>query len=1411
MAIESLKEIAHEFCPFCGNQGGFTISENAVLLREARCEHCGASLRNSDVAREILKQFGNEKTTILANLAQENPSLKILNTCSSGHIHEALKMHPGYIASEHYRDIPSGEKKGDVICVDLCDIPFEDSSFDLIITEDVFEHIDGYEKAFGEIQRVLRPNGHHIFTVPLHEGCSTISRIGNPKKIYHGDPLDAENGCIVMTDFGDDILQIIDRYGGHSHLIKAHIFYKPDEITNCDYSYDEYLSKTDRMETYFKYNSIVIDTVKANDPGQGNNTSAASAEEVFTGERFVPGIEDVKLSMEHYQRYYGALALVKGKDVLDAACGEGYGTALLSSSAARVTGIDISADAVRRAKQNYSNCENVDFIEASIAHLPIADHSIDVVVSFETIEHVEEEIQWMFLGEIARVLKEDGILIMSTPNKEIYSDRPKYHNEFHIKEFYRDEFLAFLHTKFSRVSLYDQFFENVCIINAEEREVQETPFYCPKEYDQEAKYYIAVAGNCDVSSQGLSHIYVNPNHEYDFHISRILQLQDEVEERNRHLHKLDGEIEEYRKYINILQGESERGKQHEQRLSLAEQDLQSARKTIVALCNGNESLKAANETLQETNISIKKEWELCQAENSRLKEAAIQQQSAVDSMSQTVADLRQTILNKEGHIQLLLETEREYEREKHSRTYRMALMFRRISTFFLPVDSKRRFFCKLLAKGVRHPIRMLHMINPRRIKNCFTILKTEGTESAAMHLRLVEEFERSGSVDAALNKLDIASVEQPQENPLSLEEYSPLRFAMPDEPLVSIIIPAYNQFDYTYHCMESIQKHSKDVAYEILLADDCSTDLTGDIEQIVTGIRHIRTENNLRFLRNCNHAAKQATGKYILFLNNDTQVQENWLQPLVDLLESDASIGMTGSKLVYPDGHLQEAGGILWKDASAWNYGHMQNPEDPEFNYVKEADFISGASIMIRRNLWEQIGGFDERFAPAYYEDADLAFEVRRHGYKVVYQPLSVVVHFEGISNGTDLTSGQKKYQVENRQKFYDKWKDMLEAEHFPNGENVFLAKDRSRGKKQILVVDHYVPHYDKDAGGKCTYMYLLLFVRMGLKVTFIGDNFYKHEPYTTDLNQHWIEVLYGTYYYNNWEQWLKDNLHYFDYVYLQRPHISIKYIDLVKQYGHAKVFYYDLDLHHVREYREYLLTHDEEKLKSSERWKKIEYELFEKADVGHVVGSYEESLMQEAFPGKPIRNIPLYIYDEMLTDVNKNFDSRHDLLFVGGFGHPPNTDAVLWFSREVFPKILEKYPDMKWHVVGGKAPEEVQSLASSNILIEGFLPDEELHSLYHKSRIAVVPLRVGAGVKGKVVEAAYFQIPLVTTTIGAEGLDTSLGNMLVEDDADRMAKMICELYEDQNRLREMSDAGEAFIRKHFTVEVASKIISMDL
>lgn len=1089
-------------------------------------------------------------------------------------------------------------------------------------------------------------------------------------------------------------------------------------------------------------------------------------QEKFTGERFLPFVEDKKLQIEHFQRYLSVKTLAKGKRVLDAACGEGYGSSILAEVAKSVIGVDISQNTIHNAQMKYAQLENLRFYEASIADLSfIPTGSIDLLVSFETIEHVSEDVQVEFLKEASRVLTSNGILVMSTPNKLIYSDIPKYKNEFHVKEFYKNEFLEFLHSRFEYVQLFNQYEEVVSIIECPQADNTQIMYLKDNfKHSQDGKYYIAVASNVMIDGDSMMSMYIGDTPEYQKMLERIVTLQNSENERNSHIDVLNRELDDKGKRIMDLQEE------------------------IIAR--------------GEHNLHLDDIINRMQYEKNNLEQM-------LDILKSEKADLQQTILNKEGHIEQLLEVERAYEREKNTHSYKLGKKVQQLGDKILPPNSKRRFFTKVAYNAVRKPRLMLHVINPKRIKNYIKYMRLEGMEGVQKRYKEAVELEKVALYPESRLDINVVKVEKEQE--LKVEDFEKIVFPVWAEPEVSIVIPVYNEFHYTYNCLKSILKNSGKISYEIIIANDCSTDITSEIERIVENIKLITTEKNVRFLLNCNNAAKYAKGKYVLFLNNDTQVQGNWLEPLVTLIESDELIGMVGSKLVYPDGLLQEAGGIVWKDASAWNYGNRKNPGDAEFNYVKEVDYISGAAIMIRHNLWKEIGGFDERFVPAYYEDTDLAFEVRKRGYKVMYQPLSTVVHFEGVSNGTDTGSGLKQYQVVNFKKFYDKWKEILEAEHEVNGENVFVAKDRSNHKKHILVVDHYVPHHDQDAGGKCTYMYLKLFVKMGFKVTFIGDNFFKHEPYTTELNQMGIEVLYGNYYYNNWQNWLKYNGHYFDYVYLQRPHISVKYMDLVKKYTRAKVFYFAHDLHHVREYREYELTKDITKLDSSRNWKKIEYELFEKADVGHVVGSYEQNIMQNAFPNKVIRNIPLYMYETILDDINKDFKQRKDLLYVGGFGHQPNIDAVLWFAKEIFPEVVKRYPDIKWHVVGGKVPKDITELASENIIIEGFVDDATLEKLYRECRMAVVPLRFGAGVKGKVVEAAYFQIPLITTSIGAEGLSTSEGAMRVEDDAMKMAELICNVYEDYEALYTMSENAKEFTKRYFLLEEAERIIRLDI
>lgn len=282
-----------------------------------------------------------------------------------------------------------------------------------------------------------------------------------------------------------------------------------------------------------------------------------------------------------------------------------------------------------------------------------------------------------------------------------------------------------------------------------------------------------------------------------------------------------------------------------------------------------------------------------------------------------------------------------------------------------------------------------------------------------------------------------------------------LEFKTFDKPKVSIIIPVYNEFAYTYCCLKSILKNtSQKIPYEVIVGDDRSDDLTVQLDSLAPGITVIRNDNTLRFLKNCNVAAAHAKGEYILFLNNDTQVQPDWLPPLIDLLDSNDTIGLVGSKLIYPNGSIWEAGGIIWNDATGLNYGRGQDPTRPEFNYVKDVDYISGASIMIRTSLWNEIGGFDEQFCPAYFEDSDLAFEVRKHGYRVVYQPESEVIHFGSVSSGTELASGQRKNFSLNTAKFLHKWKDTLNSGHPGKGTDIFYARDRSFGKRTVLVIN---------------------------------------------------------------------------------------------------------------------------------------------------------------------------------------------------------------------------------------------------------------------------------------------------------------------------------------------------------------------
>ena len=646
------------------------------------------------------------------------------------------------------------------------------------------------------------------------------------------------------------------------------------------------------------------------------------------------------------------------------------------------------------------------------------------------------------------------------------------------------------------------------------------------------------------------------------------------------------------------------------------------------------------------------------------------------------------------------------------------------------------------------------------------------------------------------------------------QEFGKLRFETFEHPKVSIVIPAYNQIEYTYACLASIIENSKGCEYEVILADDLSTDATRNIDKYVENIVISRPDTNKGFLLNCNLAASKARGEYILFLNNDTKVCENWLSSLVELIESDESIGMVGSKLVYPDGRLQEAGGIVWSDGSAWNYGRMDDPDKCEYNYVKEVDYISGAAIMIRADLWKSIGGFDERYAPAYCEDSDLAFEVRKAGYKVMYQPQSVVIHFEGVSNGTDVEgSGLKRYQIENSEKLKQKWAEEFKKQYKNIGNpDPFRARERSRGKKIILFVDHYVPTFDKDAGSKTTYQYLQMLVKKGYVVKFLTDNFLREEPYTTLLGKMGIEVLYGESMYNDIWHWIEVHKSDISLVYFNRPHITIKYIDFVRDRTDIKIIYYGHDLHMLREFREYELNGDEKKLEASKYWRGIETELMHKADISYYPSQVEVDYIHENIDKDlNVKAITAYVYDDFLSDIERDFEKREGLLFVGGFAHTPNVDAVKWFMEEIWQKIRAELK-VNFYIVGSNPPDEIVALhnEAEGVIVKGYVSDEELAKIYKNVRLVVVPLRFGAGIKGKVIDAMYNGLPMVSTSIGAEGIIGADDILNVADTAEDFAGNVIKLYDDVQRLQELSKKAGVYVKEKHSIDAVWSIVEED-
>ncbi len=609
-----------------------------------------------------------------------------------------------------------------------------------------------------------------------------------------------------------------------------------------------------------------------------------------------------------------------------------------------------------------------------------------------------------------------------------------------------------------------------------------------------------------------------------------------------------------------------------------------------------------------------------------------------------------------------------------------------------------------------------------------------------------------------------------------------LRLPASDAPDISIILVLYNQAELTFGCLMSIAETLEAVEFgtEVVIVDNASTDGTGALLARTENARIFANGSNLHFLKGVNFAAAQARGRHLLLLNNDAQLLPGSLASALRTLDSDPAIGAVGGRIILPDGKLQEAGSIIWNDGTCTGYARGEAPTTPDVMFQRDVDYCSGAFLLTRAALFRDMGSFDERFAPAYYEETDYCVRLWESGYRVVYDPDAAIVHYEFGSSVADEDA--LRLQAGNQAVFVARHADWLKSQFAPSPQNAFSARTARAAAPRILVIDDRVPKVELGSGYPRANRLLHGLIEAGAQVAFFP--IFRHPESWHGVRRALdkrIEVLILAEA-SELRDFLIARRGHFDAFLVCRPPNMATFLEAAgpgrRLLGDAALLY---DAEAIFATRKLLAMQAEgEPANETARHRMIaeEVSLTRLAHSVISVAPHEVELLEE-YGAHDIELLGHALDDDPLAT---RFDERDQIIFLGVIqdDRAPNADAVRWFASEILPRLRSKLgrDDFQLTVIGQVKSESVAALHGRALDLMGMV--DELPPALARARVMVVPTRFAAGIPHKAHQAAALGIPMVVTGLIARQLGWRDGEeVLVADDPAEFAAACARLYND--------------------------------